>query len=299
MSATFTCPSCGRQGSIKREMPAGAKLRCPECQVLFSPQPAREAVPAAQVSESQVEAFLGLTDRKPLPELPTFDETRTNAVTQPPPVSQVQRPPSSASMRKASPAWMIVSAVLLLCLGVVSAMLVRDRFNHRPPNPVSGEQVTSKTVEPSDPVSAFKKVVDEVTARGSKGVEYIQKCVSEDCHPDYRGKWARGRSSWVIIGYDVKQTDSLVSPYEGVIEVMEIREDAYNDIYQSHLTNNAFPFGSESEARNAKVWVPKGYKPRRKVTYNWVDGHWTTRFTLLPFGERFVFDGEPGFIRVN
>ena len=52
MVATFTCTSCGRQGSIKGELPAAAKLRCPRCHTLFSPQPVRELVPVEEVSES-------------------------------------------------------------------------------------------------------------------------------------------------------------------------------------------------------------------------------------------------------
>lgn len=37
MAATFACPSCGRTGSVSREIPAGAKIRCPGCQSLFAP----------------------------------------------------------------------------------------------------------------------------------------------------------------------------------------------------------------------------------------------------------------------
>lgn len=35
--ASFTCPSCGKSGSVKKEIPAGAKIRCPSCQTLFAP----------------------------------------------------------------------------------------------------------------------------------------------------------------------------------------------------------------------------------------------------------------------
>ncbi len=31
MAATFACPDCGHKSSIKKEIPSGAKLRCPAC----------------------------------------------------------------------------------------------------------------------------------------------------------------------------------------------------------------------------------------------------------------------------
>ena len=42
MNATFTCPTCGRRGSIKKAIPPGAKVRCLGCQSRFSPEPAQE-----------------------------------------------------------------------------------------------------------------------------------------------------------------------------------------------------------------------------------------------------------------
>src|SRR4051812_17171359 len=37
MTATFSCPNCGRPGSLKKELPRGAKLRYPGCHASFSP----------------------------------------------------------------------------------------------------------------------------------------------------------------------------------------------------------------------------------------------------------------------
>ena len=37
MNATFTCPTCGRRGSITKAIPPGAKVRCLGCQLRFSP----------------------------------------------------------------------------------------------------------------------------------------------------------------------------------------------------------------------------------------------------------------------
>ncbi len=48
MSARFTCPNCGKSGSVKKEIPVGAKIRCPRCQTSFAPA----------IDEDQVQAFL-------------------------------------------------------------------------------------------------------------------------------------------------------------------------------------------------------------------------------------------------
>ncbi len=42
MKATFTCPKCGRHGSIKKKIPPGAKVRCLGCQSRFSPELGQE-----------------------------------------------------------------------------------------------------------------------------------------------------------------------------------------------------------------------------------------------------------------
>ena len=42
MAASFTCPKCGRHGSIKKEIRPGAKVRCLGCQSRFSPELGQE-----------------------------------------------------------------------------------------------------------------------------------------------------------------------------------------------------------------------------------------------------------------
>ena len=58
MSATFTCPNCGAEGSTTGEIPRGAKVRCKACHSVFAP----EAVLAAF-------ATLGLTSHATVQEI--------------------------------------------------------------------------------------------------------------------------------------------------------------------------------------------------------------------------------------
>ncbi len=71
MSATFTCPNCGRIGSIKSALPTSAKLRCPGCKMLFSPgfssqsaSSAKEPLPS-HAAISAAFATLGLPTETP------------------------------------------------------------------------------------------------------------------------------------------------------------------------------------------------------------------------------------------
>ena len=59
MPTTFTCPKCGRSGSLEKALPAGATLRCKGCQSAFSPARADDATSDHEASESQIEAFVG------------------------------------------------------------------------------------------------------------------------------------------------------------------------------------------------------------------------------------------------
>jgi formylglycine-generating enzyme required for sulfatase activity len=63
MSATFTCPNCGHSGRSKKEIPTGARVRCPQCQSVFKYVP----YTSGDASESAIENFLGPTTRSSAP----------------------------------------------------------------------------------------------------------------------------------------------------------------------------------------------------------------------------------------
>src|SRR5271157_3884691 len=58
MGSTFTCPNCGRRGSVKKELSPHAKLRCPGCQSPFSPTLSRMPAPSGPTVEDQIDEYL-------------------------------------------------------------------------------------------------------------------------------------------------------------------------------------------------------------------------------------------------
>src|SRR4051794_27001806 len=81
MTLTFTCPHCGRNGSVSKEVPSGAKLRCPGCQKLFSPTVALEPALVGKFSEGQLDEFLGIDPNGlPPPDLPLQDQKFTESL---------------------------------------------------------------------------------------------------------------------------------------------------------------------------------------------------------------------------
>ena len=94
MTATFNCPKCGRHGSIKKEIPRGAKIRCPGCQTVITSDFAKEPAPDTGVSESVIRQFLGPPISNPLPDLPVQDDEPMGASTRPQRSSPAAQPPS-------------------------------------------------------------------------------------------------------------------------------------------------------------------------------------------------------------
>ena len=58
LPAKFICPNCGRSGSVKKEIPTGAKIRCPQCQTLFLPNNGAESPQSGELSDDQVEEYV-------------------------------------------------------------------------------------------------------------------------------------------------------------------------------------------------------------------------------------------------
>jgi hypothetical protein len=100
MPATFICPNCGRIGSVKKEIPRGAKVRCPGCQTLFMPDAVQEAPSDQELSERQAEDFLGISinGAAPAPE-PLF----AILVEDDEPISNGVVPPKHSSIANVSP----------------------------------------------------------------------------------------------------------------------------------------------------------------------------------------------------
>ena len=143
MKATFTCPKCGRTGSLKKQLPAGATLAVVDVKRPFYPSLAGRLLENEGVSESVIEQFLGPPISKPLPEPPVQDDESMGAPTPPqrssptavtwkdhPVLDSDDEPPpiprshtTTPSGRKPSLVLVIVSGGAVFCLGVVTTII--------------------------------------------------------------------------------------------------------------------------------------------------------------------------------
>ena len=131
MPTTFTCPKCGRSGSLKKALPAGATLRCKGCQSAFSPARADDATSDHEASESQIEAFVGCPQPSPLPpyrddEAAVMGEMMTElAQTKPKEMQSGSSDPQTMAMqsriteaaRKRTGGRIVVAVCVLVCVG--------------------------------------------------------------------------------------------------------------------------------------------------------------------------------------
>ena len=105
MNATFTCPKCGRHGSIKKEIPRGATVRCKGCQTVITADFGNEPAPDAGITESVIEQFLG-PPSNPSPDLPVQDDEPMGATSRPQktsPTREAIKPPESSKAASEPP----------------------------------------------------------------------------------------------------------------------------------------------------------------------------------------------------
>src|ERR1017187_6695546 len=153
MAATFTRPKCGAVGSVKKEIPRGATIRCRHCQTRFSPLPSEERVSHVEVPESKVEDFLAhISD--PLAQI---GSARPSSVVEPPPIPITSAKPASLLSHKRTVLLLATSGALLLGLGCIGAIFLLRGLDTSVKPQKATEQLTKKN-DPIDPVSAFKKV---------------------------------------------------------------------------------------------------------------------------------------------
>lgn len=154
-----------------------------------------------------------------------------------------------------------------------------------------GAHVGCSRVAPNaaDPVNAFDRVIKSIQAKIASPREYLG-CARGNYNqrpnfggpPEDAGKpfenYKKVMKEWEVKGYDVRRTDSLVSPYEAVLVI------AYRETTASG--GNARLQQPDDALR--KPYGPPGKWFETKCTYNWRDGQWIPGRAEWPFGESSV-----------
>jgi len=157
----------------------------------------------------------------------------------------------------------------------------------------------SEKAEAVDPVKSFEKILSSIESQIASPREYLERSVGNFAqlpnfagNPEDAGKpyehYNKLKIEWRIKGYDVKKTDSLVSPFVAILVLEERRSEAYNG-------ETTGPVGQRRSVENARIERPEDVldKPcddkigewiQEKCTYSWRDGKW------IPDKQRWPFD---------
>ena len=143
---------------------------------------------------------------------------------------------------------------------------------------------SSKNSETADPVKSFERLLASIEGQIASPREYLERAAGTYAQrPNFAGDPADAGKpyehydkmlrEWRIKGYDVKRTDSLVSPYEAILVIEERESKAYGG--KSRLQKPDDVLGKPYE------WVDKWRE--KKCTYSWRDGKWVPDQKRWPF----------------
>jgi hypothetical protein len=155
------------------------------------------------------------------------------------------------------------------------------------PAPSSAKRNASSNTQKSesgDPVKSFEKVLALVEQQLASPREYLERAAGTYAqrpnfagNPDDAGKpyehYDKVLKEWRIKGYDVKRTDSLVSPYEAILVIEERESKAYGGKARLQRPDDVLNKPYE--------WVDKWRE--RKCTYSWRGGKWVPDQKRWPF----------------
>ncbi len=143
---------------------------------------------------------------------------------------------------------------------------------------------SSQKSETTDPVKSFERLLASIEGQIGSPREYLRRLAGTYAQrPNFAGDPAdagkpyehydKVLKEWRIKGYDVKRTDSLVSPYEAILVIEERESKAYGG--KARLQSPDDVLGKPYE------WVDKWRE--KKCTYSWRDGKWVPDQKRWPF----------------
>ena len=98
--------------------------------------------------------------------------------------------------------------------------------------------------------------------------------------------WFKQRNGNLSVAYDIKKSDSLISPYNGIIDV------SYDSLVYYDLNNYDGHFQTELEAQNAMLKKTNNYSGRnRKFFYAYQNNKWVLKkHSNTLFGDTFWYN---------
>ena len=133
---------------------------------------------------------------------------------------------------------------------------------------------TSVFANEQEAVSSFTAMINKIQA----GIErtYTDE-YARTIFYNHIGRWSKYRRGNAEISYDVKRTDSLVSPYKGILTVW------HDEIVYVDTNNPEGEFKTEAEALNANIKKIKRSEATQFI-YSYQNNQWVIkkyRFTML------------------
>lgn len=130
----------------------------------------------------------------------------------------------------------------------------------------------------SDPVKSFEALLSSIQSAVESPREYLELSTGtfNEGLPEIGGKpyvhYNRELITWRVKGYDVKRTDSMVSPFEAIL-VMEKKEDVAPGDGQGKGNTEQTRIQTAEGAMRAPYTWSSGWK-KVEGTYSWRDNRW-------------------------
>ncbi len=290
----FACGHCGKQLSVKPQH-AGRSTRCPGCQhpvTVPHPDPApsqpdnlnvlgvfafhENAANASDVGEDTKSVFDAAVLGAAQPVSNPADVSADDAISNPP------SPPTLAKVLRwygALPRTAIIGSRTLL----VTLVVFGGWYLLKPPTAKESFQVVleavNKRMKNEHPdVLSYHEPVERPDPKGSAA----GKIFNEETVLDLEW-WSRTRWTYHIEGYDIKATDSIVTPFTAKISYFVTTEWA-------HPIGKPDEFFKDKQSAISDRVEWKDKSSRRYLytaTFNYTDGSWISKSTSWPF-----VDGE-------
>ncbi len=151
----------------------------------------------------------------------------------------------------------------------------------------SAKLTTEVTVPVKSPeaiaITSFEKLVNDIRKRAAVTKKYVA-VAPPSAVPDIKGKWGREEESWEIVSYDIKKTDSIYAPLQGIIRVKRNKRVAASE------SQTFYRFDSREEAINTTEFGSEDSKTFSRE-YNWEGGVWVPQRNMpYPYLEKPTFN---------
>ena len=140
---------------------------------------------------------------------------------------------------------------------------------------------TSVFANPQEAISSFTAMISHIKTEIEKTYtdDYAKIAYMKPDKYNSEGYWYKNRKGALEVSYDIKKTDSLISPYTGILNI------SYRTLHYFDANNPKGHFKTREEATMAASTIKDGDAVLHTFVYSYQDNQWiATKCGLTMFG---------------